>query len=381
MYSYFYGFSGRPFSLNPDPGGYFESVSHRRALAEISAGLERGEGFLVLTGDVGAGKTALVAHLMASIDQDRVTIAQMAGGHLVNGHLRYGQTIPAVARAFGLAVAPFPGLAAETLSSFMLDATLCFLRDEVRAGRRCLLVVDEAQTLLIAALEALRLMSNFQLDDRPLLQILLVGQSELLTRLQCHPDLELVRQRVVAAHQLDPLEADEVERYLHQRLKCVGWNGNPTFARQIHAEIHTATSGLPGKINQLVDRLLLLGAAQQKTHIDHPMLAHVLAEMAVDEPDAHEPCMTTEPCLKTRLEVALARCEGQIAELQQAVVELGETSEDHTQPAQYRQDSTALQERLASLESRMIEQERTIRHTLTMLIEWIERDEAHSVAA
>jgi type II secretory pathway predicted ATPase ExeA/uncharacterized coiled-coil protein SlyX len=348
--------------------------------------LAQGEGFVVLTGEVGAGKSALVAHLLATIDQDQMTTAQIVGGHLGGAYLaddyaNSGQTIPSIARAFGLTADALPGLTAETRTPFMLDANLSFLRDEVRAGRRCLLVVDDAQALPIAAFETLRLMSLFQLDDRPLLQILLVGQTELLTRLQCHPDLEPLRQRVAASHHLDPLELGEVERYIHHRLKCVGWNGNPTFAPHLHAELFAESGGVPGRINQLVDRLLLLGATQQQAHIDGAMLTQVLAQRASHATGAGEETAYAGPCLKTRLEVALARCEGQIAELQQAVVELAGTSENHAQPARYRQDSSALQERLASLESRMIEQERTIRHTLTMLIEWIERDEAHSVAA
>jgi general secretion pathway protein A len=394
MHSDFYGFTGQPFQQTTEPAHCFQSLGfqslgHNRALTCVIKGLAQGEGFVVLTGEAGVGKTTLIAQLLATIDPAQVTIAHMeighpAAGQPADGERVTGQTIPAVARAFGLAVAPILGLAAETRNPFMLDANLGFLRDEARAGRRCLLVVDEAQALSIAALEALRLMSIFQLGDRPLLQILLVGGPEFRTRLHDHPDLEQLRQRVVASHHLDPLEASEVERYIHHRLTRVGWDGNPTFDPLVHADLHNATGGVPKQVNRIVERLLLLGAVRQQAHIDTAMLSLVLADLAAEaiakfggEDGDHA---VAGPGLKTRLEAALARCEGQIGELQRAVsglVDPGNASAD----TQQRLDSAALQERLGNLESRMIEQERTIRHTLTMLIDWIERDEAHSCAA
>ena len=386
MYREFYGFTQLPFQLTADPACFFETPGHRQALINLGHGLARGEGFVVLTGEIGAGKTTLLAQLMATINREQVITAQLAGDHLVrrcsaDGQLNCGQTIPAVAGAFGVVIDPIFGRAGNTASPFMLDAFLCFLRDEVRAGRRCLLIVEEAQALSIAALEALRLMSDFQSGDLPLLQILLIGQPELHARLQCHPELERLRQRVVAAHDLDPLAADEVEPYIHHRLTTAGWTGNPGFAPQIFAEIHAASSGLPRRINQIADRLLLLAAARQATHVDGPMLAQVLAEWTGHGPDRHEKYVLAGRDLKTRLEVALARSEGQIAELRRAVFELAETGDCHAAAARPRQPDAALEERIASLESRVIEQDRTIRHTLTMLIEWIEQDEPYSVAA
>ncbi len=390
MYRDFYGFTGNPFQSATDPACYFESVGHRRALSCLGDGLAQGEGHVVLTGEAGAGKTALVARVMATIDRDRMTTAQMVGcdpadgrpadDHLAQAHRESGPIIPVVACAFGLGAASIRGLGAETRHPLMLDALLCFLRDEARANRRCLLVVDEAQALPIAALEALRVLSLFQVGARPLLQILLVGRPEFLTRLQCHPDLEQLRQRVVASHHLDPLESGEVEPYIHHRLKSVGWNGNPGFTPRFLAACFAHTGGVPGRINQIIDRLLLLGAAQQQELIDETMLSQVLAESTGHASGGGEKYLLAAPVRKPRLEVALSRCERQIAELQQAVVELVETGGGHARSA-HRHDNATLLERLGSLESSVIEQDRTIRHTLTMLIEWIERGEAHSVAA
>jgi general secretion pathway protein A len=366
MYSNFYGFTKPPFQPTPDPACYYDGLSYRRALSCLSDGLAQGGGFLVVTSDPGAGKTTLVAHFLDTLEPDQITVAQIVSGQLPHGDLQGGHTTLAIARAFGLATSPIPGLAPETRNSFLLDATLCFLRDEVRAGRRCLLVVDDAQALPVAALETLRLLSDFKLGDHPLLQVLLIGRPEFRTRLQSHPDLEQLRQRVVASHHLDPLESGEVESYIDHRLQCAGWNGKPGFAPELYAELHAATGGVPRRINQIVDQLLLLAAAGQKDQIDAAMFSAVLAELT-DHDRTQD----------TRLEVALARCEGQIADLQNAVAAIVATRDGHRQTANSCQDDAALQERLGGLESRAIEQERTIRHTLTMLIEWIERDETH----
>ena len=388
MYSDFYRFAGRPFQLTPDAAFYFESASHRKALSYLGYGLAQGEGFVVVTGEVGAGKSTLAAHLLATIDPARLTAAQVIAGKLDGDEI-----VPVIAHAFGLD-------SAETAGKLeALTAIERFLHAEARAGRRCLLVVDEVQNLTVAALEELRVLSNFQLGSHPLLQILLLGQPEFRSQLQSHPGLEQLRQRVIASHHLDALDPGEVEGYVIHRLKCVGWDGQPNFGSRVFAELFAATGGVPRRINQVINRLLLLGAVEQKTHIDSPMLAQVLADLAgdgglqlADRIAAPEPAplpasgtagdsgdLHAAPDLSQ--DAALASRDAQIAELQQAVLELAEAGEGRGQPLHQRMDITALQERLAGLESRVIEQERTIRHTLTMLIEWIERDGIHRAAA
>lgn len=401
MFDNFYGFTGRPFQLTPDPAFYFESLTHRKALSYLGYGLAQGEGFIVITGEVGAGKSTLVAHLMATIDRNRLTAAQ-----IVTSRLDSGELVHVVAQAFGLSV---PGQ--DKASA--LGAIEKFLHDEARAGRRCLLVVDESQNLALGALEELRMLSNFQLGSHPLLQILLLGQPEFRESLQGHPGLEQLRQRVIAAHHLDAMEPGEMEPYIMHRLRLVGWNGNPTFDPRVFAELYTATGGVPRRINQIVNRLLILGAVEQRQHIDGVMLAQVLAELTADgglqiAPAPSQPTPATaaaqgltlptsaQPVAPqavpaqfaaeglTQLQAALAQRDSQIAELQQAVIELanqGDTSGLEGADAAHKAAIEVMQERLAKLESRLIEQDRTIRHTLTMLIEWIERDEAQRVAA
>ena len=388
MFNDFYGLTGRPFQLTPDPTFYFESLTHRKALSYLSYGLAQGEGFVVITGEVGAGKSTLVAHLMATIDPARLTAAQ-----IVTSKLDGEELVHVVAQAFGLIVDGHDKASA-------LGAIEAFLHDEARAGRRCLLVVDESQNLEIDALEELRMLSNFQLGAHPLLQTLLLGQPEFRDLIQDHPQLEQLRQRVIAAHHLEAMELSEVQPYIEHRLKCVGWSGNPKFDQRVFTELYEASGGVPRRINQICNRLMMLGAVDQRSRIDGAMLSQVLEELELDgtlqlkklvskpEPLAAAPAEPAAPVIEgvalVQLQAMLAERDSQIAELQQAVIELA--NEQEKVPAAMADPAqgaalAAIEVKLAGFEAKMLEQERTIRHTLTMLIEWIEADDAARVAA
>jgi putative secretion ATPase (PEP-CTERM system associated) len=395
MFNDYYGLTGRPFQLTPDPSFYFESLTHRKALSYLSYGLAQGEGFVVITGEVGAGKSTLVAHLMATIDPARLTAAQ-----IVTSKLDGEELVHLVAQAFGLIVDGHDKASA-------LGAIEAFLHDEARAGRRCLLVVDESQNLAIDALEELRMLSNFQLGAHPLLQTLLLGQPEFRDTIQEHPQLEQLRQRVIAAHHLEAMELGEVQPYIEHRLKCVGWTGNPKFDQRVYTVLFEASGGVPRRINQICNRLMLLGAVEQRNRIDGAMLTQVLEELELDgtlqlkrpEPKVEVVAVAPQPVaapapapvpvdavVMSQLQALLAERDAQIAELQQAVIELAnERDSIAAQPVQApAADNTALaaiEAKLAGIEGKMLEQERTIRHTLTMLIEWIESDEASRAAA
>ena len=383
MFDDFYGLKGRPFQLTPDPAFYFESLTHRKALSYLSYGMAQGEGFVVITGEVGSGKSTLVAHLMSTIDPSRLTAAQV-----VTSKLDGEELVHVVAQAFGLLIDGHDKAGA-------LGMIEGFLHEEARAGRRCLLIVDESQNLSIGALEELRMLSNFQLGSHPLLQTLLLGQPEFRDLLLEHPELEQLRQRVIAKHHLDAMESTEVQPYIEHRMKCVGWDGNPAFDQRVFAEIYTATGGVPRRINQIANRLLLLGAVEQRTRLDGSMLAQVLAELTDDgvlslSRSAPRPSPVAEPqpiaapidaIAVAQFEGALAERDGQIAELQQAVLELASANDAVSTNGGDAELVAALQQRIASLEARFAEQESTIRHTLTMLIEWIEADDAQRAAA
>jgi general secretion pathway protein A len=397
MFDDFYGLKGRPFQLTPDPSFYFESLTHRKALSYLGYGLAQGEGFVVITGEVGAGKSTLVAHLMATIDPSRLTAAQV-----VTSKLDGEEIVHVVAQAFGLMIEGHDKASA-------LGEIENFLHEEARAGRRCLLIVDESQNLAISALEELRMLSNFQLGAHPLLQTLLLGQPEFRDMLGAHASLEQLRQRVIASHHLEPMQPQEIQQYIEHRMKCVGWEGNPAFDQRVFSEIYAASGGIPRRVNQILNRLLLLGAVDQRTRIDGAMVQQVLSELTEDgslaivrpEPKAEPapspapepaPQVETEPAAQTfverrspdlsAFEAVLAERDAQIAELQRAVVELSDLAPVMRGPDQ---DSAelfdVLNERMTSIETQMLEQDRTIRHTLTMLIEWVEDADSRRDAA
>lgn len=382
MFNDFYGLSGKPFQLTPDAAFYFESLTHRKALSYLSYGLAQGEGFVVITGEVGAGKSTLVAHLMATVDPARLTAAQ-----IVTSRLDGGEIVHVVAQAFGLDIEGKDKASA-------LGAIEAFLHDEARAGRRCLLVVDESQNLEFGALEELRMLSNFQLGSHPLLQTLLLGQPEFRDLIQDHPQLEQLRQRIIAAHHLEAMGPDEVQPYIEHRLGCVGWDGKPTLDDGLFAPIYEASGGVPRRINQICNRLMLLGAIEHSEKLDAAMLATVLDELERDGTlqlkrpagfaDTAGSSVPVDAMAQAQVEAMLAERDAQIAELQQAVIELANERDQAPAPVAPGADQAvieALEARLAGLEAQMIEQDRTIRHTLTMLIEMVEAEEAARAAA
>lgn len=380
MFDDFYGLTGRPFQLTPDPNFFFESGTHRKALSYLGYGLAQSEGFIVITGEVGAGKSTLVAHLMQRIDRDRLTV-----GQIVTSNLDGAELVHLAASSFGLDIEGHDKASA-------LGEIENFLHEEAREGRRCLLVVDESQNLSVEALEELRMLSNFQLGAHPLLQVLLLGQPEFKKVLAEHASLEQLRQRVIAAHHLEAMEPGELEPYIKHRLACVGWQGNPEFDQRVFAEMYEATGGIPRRINQVATRLLLLGAVEQRSRIDSAMLSAVLKEMRSDNafPEAApKPMPKVEPApapgpvkhaayqhQQPQVDIAglLAVRDAQIAELQQAVLELSDRGQGEELPAE-------VTHRIATLEQRLAEQERTVRHVLTMLIEWFESGQPPRAAA
>ncbi|MCP5396421.1 MAG: AAA family ATPase [Sphingomonadaceae bacterium] len=380
MFDDFYGLSGRPFQLTPDPNFYFESATHRKALSYLGYGMAQGEGFIVITGEIGSGKSTLVAHLMKKIDPEQMTV-----GQIVTSALDGEEMVHVAAQCFGLDIEGHDKATA-------LGAIESFLHDEARAGRRCLLVVDESQNLSIEALEELRMLSNFQLGAHPLLQTLLLGQPEFRDVLQTSGELEQLRQRVIATHHLGPIEAGEIEPYIRHRLECVGWDGNPAIDQRVFAELHQATGGIPRRVNQVMTRLLLLGAVEQRSRIDSAMLSSVLKEMEGDNafpeaapqplpkvergpapaPIKHQAVPAAQQLLQPSVDQLLAERDAQIAELQQAVVEVANSGDAM---------SPDVAVRLAEIERRLDEQERAVRSTLTMMIEWIETGKPPRVAA
>ena len=251
MYESFYRLTGKPFQLNPDPAFFFGSRGHKRAFAYLQYGIHQSEGFIVITGEIGAGKTTLVRNLFEQLDRSRLVAAQ-----LVSTQLDADDMLRAIAVAFGLNVKAVDK--ASLLAS--LEAFLCQL---AVSGKRALLVVDEAQNLTPRAIEELRMLSNFQLGDQALLQSFLIGQPELRHMMQ-GPEMQQLRQRVTASYHLGPLDKSETQAYIEHRLTHVGWKGDPNFEPAALELIHTASGGIPRQINTLCNRLLLAGFLGEK---------------------------------------------------------------------------------------------------------------------
>jgi len=266
MYEAFYGFTGKPFQLNPDPQFYFDSRQHRRAMSFVEYGLHQGEGFIVITGEVGAGKTTLVRNLLAKLDSRQVVAAS-----LVSTQLNAEDTLRMVAAAFGIRTK-------ELAKSELLLSLEALLASHASQGRRCLLIVDEAQNLAAQAVEELRMLSNFQLGTRALLQSFLVGQPEFRAILQA-PGLHALRQRVIAACHIDPLDADDTRAYIEHRLKRVGWDGVPLIMPDGFEAIFAASAGIPRRINLLCDRVLLSGFLTDKWVISADTVKEIAEEI------------------------------------------------------------------------------------------------------
>lgn len=250
MYEDYYRFRARPFQLSPDPRFFFYSRGHRRAMAYLQYGVHQGEGFLVITGEIGAGKTMLARTLAQKFGSPSLLLAQV-----VSTQLEADDLLNMVAAAFDLPEEKSKGQLLRKLEKFLLARH--------QQGKRTILLVDEVQNLPQGSLEELRMLSNFQHNERSLLQSFLLGQPEFRATLQ-RPELEQLRQRITASYHLGPIELLETEAYIEHRLKTVGWNGDPSFAQDTFPVIHRHTGGIPRKINHLCDRLLLLGRMDEK---------------------------------------------------------------------------------------------------------------------
>ena len=250
MYETYYGFSAKPFRLRPDPHFFYGSKGHKRAMAYLDYGLSQGEGFIVITGEVGAGKTTLVRNLLNNLPSEQIIAA-----HIVNTNLDSDDTLRMVVSAFGLEYE-------NASKADLLTRLERFLRACDQEGRRALLIVDEAQNLTPRTVEELRMLSNFQADDKPLLQTFLLGQPEFRTTLHS-PSMSQLRQRVIASYHLGPMDAAETQANIEHRLTTVGWNGDPSFTAGAYAAIFGYTGGIPRKTNTLCDRLLLMGYLEE----------------------------------------------------------------------------------------------------------------------
>ena len=249
MYESYYGLNSKPFQLTPDPAFFFASKWHKRAMSYLQYGLSQAEGFIVITGDIGTGKTTIANSLLADMEDDIVA------AQIVTPKLSPDELVKMVAAKFEIDVAGKSK--ADILKDF--ESYLFTLSAQ---GRRALLLVDEAQNLPLETIEELRMLSNFQQKGKPLLQSFLLGQEELQPILRA-PNMEQFRQRIVASCHLAPLTDEETQKYIDYRLAQAGWNGAQLFSEAAFTTIHQFTRGIQRKINTLLDRTLLYGYLEE----------------------------------------------------------------------------------------------------------------------
>lgn len=269
MYETFYNYSTAPFENTPDPRFFFASEQHREALAAIEYTIRMRKGIVLITGDIGSGKTT-VSRTMIKRCADEATIVQ-----LVHGHGDGVELLRHVLRKINVKFEE------RDENARLLERLEAHLRSQQTAGKPVVLMVDEAQTLSDSALEQLRLFSNFDTDTAKLLQLVLIGQPELRDRIRS-PQMNALRQRIVMAKTLRPLNIAECANYIRHRLRAASVQPDqPTvvFSGQAVEAIFRASGGIPRLINVVCDNCLLLGFVKEARRISPDMVRHVVADM------------------------------------------------------------------------------------------------------
>ena len=270
MYDDFYGLKADPFRLSPDHHFSFTHRSYKKAQAYLTYALHRAEGFVMVTGRPGTGKTTLISDLL-----DNDSFSKVKVGMLVSTQLEANDLLRMATFSFGLS-----GKLSD--KSAILQEFTNFLTRLNREGRRAVLIVDEAQDLAVSAIEELRLLTNLQIDNQPLLQIFLVGQEELRDLMQ-GPRMEQGHQRIVAACHLESLNEDETEAYIKHRLYTAGWNGDPQISSTIYPIIHKFSLGIPRRINLICSRLFLQAFVEEHHKIGVNDIRITLTELQQEQ--------------------------------------------------------------------------------------------------
>jgi len=265
MYESYYGLKSKPFQLTPDPAFFYASKLHKRAMSYLQYGLSQAEGFIVITGDIGTGKTTIANSLLDSLEED------IFAAQIVTPKLSPDEIVKMVASKFELDVT-------GKSKAEILDDLERFLNQLAAQGKRALLLVDEAQNLPLETIEELRMLSNFQKAGKPLLQSFLLGQDELQPILRA-PNMEQFRQRIVASCHLAPLNSREAREYIEFRLHHAGYAGKGLFSDDAFTMIHDFSRGVPRRMNTLMDRILLYGFLEEIEFFEEEQVTIVIDEV------------------------------------------------------------------------------------------------------
>ncbi len=275
MYREHYGLSRRPFELNPDPSFLYLGESHREGLATLVYGVQSGKGFVLLTGEVGTGKTTLLHALLAQLDN------KTASAFIFNPKLEPLDFFRMLFDEYGIRER------CSTKAEYLL-ALNHFLIERLGRNQQTVLIIDEAQNLTTELAEEIRLLSNLETATSKLLQIMLVGQPE-LNDLLARPELRQLRQRIALRHHLEPFNERELDAYLDERLALAGYTGKGIFSRSARREIHAATGGVPRLVNSVCDSALLAGYARGETAVGGRVIRELARELQIAEAPREAP--------------------------------------------------------------------------------------------
>ena len=270
MYEAFFGFREKPFNLTPDPKFLYLSAKHNEACAHLEFGLMRRGGFMVVTGEVGTGKTTLCRYFLERLDDDTVS------AFILYPALGTTELLRSVNKDLGI---PADGESDKEL----IDCLHEFLLESRREGKNIVLVIDEAQNLSRDVLEQVRLISNLETDTEKLIQIVLIGQSELNDML-AQTDLRQLAQRVTARYHLTPLTRQDLTQYIRHRLAVAGGIGKVDFTAGAFRAVHRYSKGIPRLINLVCDRALLAAFVLEKNEITGNIVRRAVNELEVTEP-------------------------------------------------------------------------------------------------
>jgi general secretion pathway protein A len=269
MYLDFYGLKEKPFSLTPDPQFLYMSESHRTAIDSLLYGIRQREGFMVVTGDIGTGKTTICRSLLDKLDKNVKTAV------IFNSFLTEGELLRAILQDLGFA-------SIGRSKTERIDALNRFLVEQLSQGEHVLLIIDEAQNLSIPVLEQIRMLSNLETAKEKMLQIILLGQLELNQKLRS-AKLKQLNQRIAIRHHILPLSREETESYIYQRLTVAGSHGSVTFSKSALNEIYRFSQGIPRLINLLCDRTLIGGFVDETYHIDKGVVRKAIKDLGGKE--------------------------------------------------------------------------------------------------
>ena len=271
MYQEFYDLKEKPFVLTPDPQFLYLGEGHRTALESLLYGIHQREGFMVIVGDIGTGKTTICRTLLEKLD------GEAKAAIIFNSFLTEEELLESILQEYGF---PSKGRSRKE----RLDALNKLLIHYLSQNKNALLIIDEAQHLSTPVLEQIRMLSNLETEKEKMLQIILVGQLELDQKLKS-PDLRQLNQRIAIRHHLLPLTRTEMESYISQRLQVAGANGNINFSKSALREIYKFSKGTPRQINLLCDRALLGGFVHQTCHINKGIIKEAKKSLLGEEAD------------------------------------------------------------------------------------------------